>query len=434
MTAPRRPDDTAPARDAWLSQALRHAPDARIEAPAQISAAILRAAAAASSHGAPADPRRQRLRAAGAGFWAGLWAGLARPSMATGFASLMVATLVGLLWGDRPIDPLPAEPAVALRADAAPTAAVPAVPAVTAAPIGALQDKRQAETAARDALASTARSEATAARGGAARAKALAPPSAAASDRPTAALRAGDTTAKTSTPRADPPGAADAVAPTRAESGPRADAETAGADIAGRTGAPPTHRPVAIARTTEALEPNLRDLARRASTEGGGSEAATATTQGRAVASAAQAAQAQAPAALSELRSRAATPARAPGADPLRSLRARIDAAPAAWSWQLDAQALQPLDGPRLDWLARLERAASSGWIDAPSHGDPAPSGRTVILLRDDQPIARLTLGSAPPNLTLQDLDPKAAEPARSARLDPAAAAALSDALARLGR
>ncbi|HWI10674.1 MAG TPA: hypothetical protein VNU48_05035 [Burkholderiaceae bacterium] len=85
-----RPDDE---RDAWLSAALRHAPDAKVGPPAALSDTILRQARAAAR-----DARAPRSALAAAWDW------LTRPPVAAGFASLMVATLVGLIWWDRPMD------------------------------------------------------------------------------------------------------------------------------------------------------------------------------------------------------------------------------------------------------------------------------------------------------------------------------------------
>lgn len=97
-------------RDAWLSEALRHAPDADVSAPAALRLSILREARSAAAAPlalplatTPAPPRAswwQRITAGGAM----LWSALARPPVAAGFASAMVATLVGLLWWDRPMD------------------------------------------------------------------------------------------------------------------------------------------------------------------------------------------------------------------------------------------------------------------------------------------------------------------------------------------
>ena len=115
------PDE--PARDAWLSQALRHAPDADAAPPVELSEAILRQArnAVKTPHAAaPAriDPLLQ------------LWSWLARPPVAAGFATLMVATLVGVMWWDQPLDAsLPhAETPVAMAPDPIAQAASAALP------------------------------------------------------------------------------------------------------------------------------------------------------------------------------------------------------------------------------------------------------------------------------------------------------------------
>ena len=86
-------------RDAWLREALRHAPDADAAPPRGLSETILaQARAAARVGGAPARSARRRNPLLA------LWDWLARPPVAAGFASLMAATLVGLMWWDRPID------------------------------------------------------------------------------------------------------------------------------------------------------------------------------------------------------------------------------------------------------------------------------------------------------------------------------------------
>ncbi|MBC7956920.1 MAG: hypothetical protein H7Y33_13755, partial [Cytophagales bacterium] len=122
-------------RDAHLREALRHAPDAQLEPPAALSALILNEARAeARDAAAPARAPHHPLLA--------LWDWLARPSVATGFAGLMVATLVGLMWWDQPMDEaMPRRPAAATAPSVspAPKAAAPPVtqapaPAVVAAP------------------------------------------------------------------------------------------------------------------------------------------------------------------------------------------------------------------------------------------------------------------------------------------------------------
>ena len=92
-------------RDAWLREALRHAPDADAAPPSVLSDAILAQARAAAARADCAGAARAGVRAAGARTRiAALWAWLARPPVAAGFASVMAATLVGLMWWDRPLD------------------------------------------------------------------------------------------------------------------------------------------------------------------------------------------------------------------------------------------------------------------------------------------------------------------------------------------
>ena len=104
MSAPDQRDDDE--RDAWLRQALRHAPDAQAAPPAALSESILAQARAAAAPPSPsrsmsrALPRRRSL----ADVLQSAWNALARPPVAAGFASVMAATIVGLMWWDRPMD------------------------------------------------------------------------------------------------------------------------------------------------------------------------------------------------------------------------------------------------------------------------------------------------------------------------------------------
>ena len=86
-------------RDAWLREALRHAPDADAAPPRDLSETILaQARAEARVGGAPGRAARRRNPVLA------LWDWLARPPVAAGFASVMAATLVGLMWWGRPMD------------------------------------------------------------------------------------------------------------------------------------------------------------------------------------------------------------------------------------------------------------------------------------------------------------------------------------------
>ena len=114
--------------DAWLTEALRHAPDAHTDAPSALSATILREArsAAAQPHAsapAPAPRRDRRSR-----WLVSAWNWLAHPPVAAGFATVLMATLVGVMWWDRPLDETvrrpPAAVSTARRPSAEPESAV----------------------------------------------------------------------------------------------------------------------------------------------------------------------------------------------------------------------------------------------------------------------------------------------------------------------
>jgi hypothetical protein len=105
-----------PARDAWLSEALRHAPDADAAPSVAVRETILRQARAAAASSSPPRPGRnawQRINA--------VWSSLSGPRVAAAFASVMVATVVGLMWWDLPIDEAlrPVEPPATVAAPAA---------------------------------------------------------------------------------------------------------------------------------------------------------------------------------------------------------------------------------------------------------------------------------------------------------------------------
>jgi hypothetical protein len=164
-------------RDAHLRAALRHAPDRELAPPAALSREILAAARAAVAP--PPWPRRALAKAAA------LLDMLRRPAAGAAFASLVLATVIGLMWRDGPppeadAPPLrqaapvekraderhreaappvaevpasiaapparkPAAPAPRSREAAAPPA--PAAPAVAAAPVDAASPRAEASDA-----------------------------------------------------------------------------------------------------------------------------------------------------------------------------------------------------------------------------------------------------------------------------------------------
>ncbi len=142
--------------DAWLREALRHAPDSGAAPPSVISAAILAEARAAAAR--PTMPSGVRRTAASANPLLVFWAWLARPAVAAGFAGVMAATLVGLMWWDRPIDEtLPRarapERSAATRAPAATAQTGPTAPATPATPAARAATTTTAKPAPRDTAA-----------------------------------------------------------------------------------------------------------------------------------------------------------------------------------------------------------------------------------------------------------------------------------------
>jgi hypothetical protein len=113
----RHDDNHDEARDAHLLAALRHAPDRDALPPREVSERIL-AAARAAVQAPSAAPRWQRLSA---------W--LMQPQVAAAFGTLVVASLVGVMWSTR-------EPPVAERVDqqAVAAASAAATPAEAAKP------------------------------------------------------------------------------------------------------------------------------------------------------------------------------------------------------------------------------------------------------------------------------------------------------------
>ena len=107
-----RPDasDDAVARDAWLHEALRHAPDADAAPPPALRDAILRQARATGS----TPGLWQRIETALN------W--LARPPVAAGLAGLTLSTVIVVMWWNRPLDEA-AAPRVAQPAPTAPASA-----------------------------------------------------------------------------------------------------------------------------------------------------------------------------------------------------------------------------------------------------------------------------------------------------------------------
>ena len=344
-------------RDAWLAQALRHAPDANADAPPSLTETILREARAAAV--TPAAQAAARHAAPGPLQWlASAWDWLARPPVAAGFASVMVATLVGVMWWDQPLDEnLPRAPEVVSATPQARAEVVP--PAVVAAALST-----------RDAQ--PVRPESTAP----------------APETPTGALaaqaRLADKNAAEKSARVSR--AAEEPAPARSA------ADTAPAVAAA---APPPAAfpaaPQAAATTNEAVSPSERRRespapAAKALAE---SPAPAATDRAASPHNDLRALQGAAdPAALAK--------ARAADADdtPLAPLRNRIAQQPERWRWQRGAGSPQAMTAAVQGWLAEVDRQTVAHWQAGAKSTAPEPAN-TLRLFRDGALQATLGLAGA---------------------------------------
>jgi hypothetical protein len=115
-------------RDAWLSEALRHAPDADVAPPAALSEMILREAQLKARPAVVSAPRPPMP------FWSRVWVWSAQPAVGAGLASVMVAGLVGVMLWDRPLEENRPRsvPQVARAPASAPTSAADAAVAPSA--------------------------------------------------------------------------------------------------------------------------------------------------------------------------------------------------------------------------------------------------------------------------------------------------------------
>jgi hypothetical protein len=318
-------------RDAHLREALRHAPDARLQPPPGLSELILKEARAkARDTSTPVGAPRHPLL--------GIWDWLARPSVATGFAGVMVATLVGLMWWDQPMDEaLPRAPVPTAAPAPAPQQA-PAATAAPAAPAPAVEAERTPPPA-------TVRRAVEADKADARQRKKEAPPPAAAKPAAPAEQRAAAAPLAREEAAALPPAPAPAAMPPPAPS--VVDTDTASAS-AGAAGPLAKSRPADETQRTRAMAPAAE---------------ATSSTSG-------------APPTLDQLRQ-----SRPEASPTLAQLRTAIAAEPARWSWQRDGSAPKAMNDVVRSWLARLDADAGDRW--QPADAGALPPGREIQLLRD---------------------------------------------------
>ncbi len=357
-------------RDAWLSHALRHAPDANADAPAALSDTILREARAASVRSAiPAPAPAPRRAPTGPMQWlASAWAALARPPVAAGFASVMVATLVGMLWWDRPLDeslppaPEPVSSTPQARAEAAAGAAAaaataPAAPQVQTPPTA----QAQANPAPR-------------APGSAARA-------------PVAPGAVNETKDAAKSSRAQKPANEPARARTDAESAPAVTGR--GAAPAAFPVTPPAPAPQAAAAANEA-RPSFaprRELATPAAKAPAELLAQGAADAAQSSRGELRATESSASPSLAKARSAEAASA------PLAALRLSVAQQPERWRWQRGSGAAQPMSEAVQRWLAEFNRLSAPRWQAGTDNNAARDSAATLRLFRDG--VLQATLGLA---------------------------------------
>ena len=329
---PSRPGDqpapSAAQHDAYLQAALRHAPDLDQRPPAPLSESIRRAAHEAAAARKRRGPPGLLDRAAS---W--LDAVVRRPSLATGLAGVMVATVVGLMWWDESPPPAVREAPPPAAPAPAPTPQAPAI----AQPSAVTESEAAAPPAARSAAPVAA-----------------APAPATMAERPRAATRTKEAPATApALPRQAPP--EPATAPTEASGQADAHTQTTPALEAhsGTIAAAPA-APAPAAKAAPRLEAPAADAARRDT----GNDATLRAPPAAAPAGAAL-----------ERRVEAGGPPLLP----------QILRDPQAWRWQgpHDAAA-RPLDAPM---LARLRSLAALPWQ---RHVGELPAGPRVRWLPVD--------------------------------------------------
>jgi hypothetical protein len=341
------PDE--PARDAWLSEALRHAPDADAAPSVAVRETILRQARAeaATAHATPRPAGGwQRLSAA--------WSWLSGPRVAAAFASVMVATVIGLIWWDRPIDEAlrPVEPPTTVAAPAAAPA-----PAEEPAPAPAPSRPAPSAEPPRDLAAAT--------------------PPRTAPERKREAVR----------PRADTSNDVRRDAPTTPPAAPRAADDTRALGDAAESA-----RADKEAKEIDAARERRAEPLAQAKSAAPAMRSAPAATAGSLYAPAPAAAPAPAPPPVAAAESRQARSSAPLGA----LLEALADEAP-RWRWQRDGNAEQTMTPELQAWLQRVDRAAAGRWSAAdPGQGSgqvQAPA-QELRLLRDGGVQAIVRLGA----------------------------------------
>jgi hypothetical protein len=390
-------------RDPVLRAALRHAPDADLLPPEVLSARILAAAhdAVHAKHATPARPATDRAPLGRTASWRGrmaataarAWAATARPSFAGGFATVVVATLAGVLWWQRPLEETP-PPDRARDAVPSPVASNQTTPAATAEPkpqasatpapapanAAALRVAPESERAPRPTSRTPDAFPSTPAAPFAAQSRAQAKAAERPADR-RAAREAGSDASREGSPPKPPASPPDRVTTDRVAPSPE------GATAKLEASKDRVDAPVEARATAPSAPPTDLSAQRRvapAEERAGGSASAESNPPAGALQRLAPPAPrptSRLAEAQSSLAMRSASPklAASPMPSDVASLRAGMDAEPERWSWSRSGDPVVHVSDAARAWLARAEAAriaaADTALAKAAPPGQPSPLG-----------------------------------------------------------
>jgi len=406
-------------RDAWLSYALRHAPDADMAAPPSLSEMILREAQAKAKPAAAAAPRPA------APFWSRVWDWMARPAVGAGVASVMLASLVGVMMWNRPLEEMSPRPSVDIppvatapmttrapaAADAASAPGAAAMPSAAPATEQVLAPKQAVPSTAPNAPTAPAANADLASRreGSSEKAKAGKPAEAVAGllerkrealeqkrvaegerrDEPSQSAAALRDDKQRSTLKASPDALAKAARTAESMSPAPPVVEAVQSGAAAPAAPPPMPAPVTAPAPAPAAtaQPSQANAARAM---GAASGQASPLSRQTAVAPV-QAASHFAAAGLST----------APAERSFVNLRASLAAEPSPWTWSRDGAALHPIDDGIAAFLAEVDGVAASRWQTAGATLAEASDRRTAASANAAPARDKLAASSAPSSVRL---------------------------------
>ena len=327
------------APDAWLKGALRHAPDAQTHAPAALTHNILRESRLAlelerAEQAKAVIDEAPTVRSGNALMT--LLRQWMRPSVAAGLTSVMVASVVGVLWWDKPLREN-GEPAMAAsapevlaeapQADAAPAIALPELPSPAVPSPAVLSPAAPSPAAPAPAAAPL-------------------PAPSRKPDVPTADTRAASFAKTAPAVAATAPSARPDLSKNEAF---RARAESAASSPSDKAATVQADAAVAPAVAAAAAAPAVV-------------AAAAAPAVVVAAAPPPPPVAARAAAATNALAAPPSLPPTSPVMTPIATLLAALSAKPEAWRWQARGGELQAVTPALQNWLALLNRSAGSRW------------------------------------------------------------------------